>query len=346
VARGRLVAQGAACLSLLLLQGAAGAREKTDVLTLKNGDRITGEVVALEYGKLKFKTADIGTLSVEWRAVAGLRSDYTFDVESVAGAHYYGKLSPAADGRNIEVGAAAQRTELGLQQVARIAQIEKRWLERINGSLSFGYNFTKSSDISILTGHFDASYRAPRVVMGLRADATSTTSPEEGTLARDSIAFSYQWLRPQRKFWLGLTSFERNEELGIEGRVQLGGGFGYYVRQRASSEVAVILGSVANQEWITGTAGTRTSVEGLVGASWRVFQFKSPETSLTSSAFLFPSFTEAHRYRAAVNLSLRREIVSDFFIDLSTYYDYDSQPPDPSSAQEDYGIVTSLGYSF
>jgi hypothetical protein len=336
-----------ACLTLLLLHGAAaGAREKTDVLILKNGDRITGEIAKLEYGKLQFKTNDIGTLSIEWAAVATLRSQYTFDVESVAGAHYFGTLTPTPNCQSITVGASAQGTELRPPQVTRIAQVEKGWLERINGSFSLGYNFTKSSDITVITGHFDASYRAPTVAMGLRADATSTTSPEEGTLGRDAIAFTYQWIRPERRFWLGLSSFERNEELGIEGRLQLGGGFGYYLRQTASSEVTGFIGTVANKEWITGKEGSQESLEGLIGASWRVFRFKSPETSLTSSAALFPSFTEAHRYRAAINLSLRREIIEDFFIDLSTYYDYDSQPPELSSAKDDYGVVTSLGYSF
>jgi hypothetical protein len=346
VIRRSVVAAVVTCAALLLCHGLSMARERTDVLLLKNGDRITGEIVKLEYGKLQFKTDDIGTLSVEWTAVASLRSRHTFDVESVAGAHYYGTLSPTANGQNVVVGAPSQGTELRLPQVTRIAQVEKGWLERINGSLSLGYNFTKSSDITVVTGHFDASYRAPTVAMNLRADATSTTSPEEGTLGRDSIAFTYQWLRPERRFWLGVSSFERNEELGIEGRLQLGGGLGYYLRQTASSEAAGFIGTVANKEWITGNEGSRESLEGLLGATWRVYQFKSPETSLTSSLALLPSFTEAHRYRAGFNLSLRRELIEDFFIDLSTYYDYDSEPPDPGAAKDDYGVVTSLGYSF
>ncbi len=330
----------------LLLSSASAARDKTDILTLKNGDRITGEISRLEHGLLTFKTSDIGTLSVEWRAVATLNSHYTFDIEAVSGAHYFGTLGPTPDGQSILIGRSPQPMELSPASIARIAQLEKGWLQRINGSLSLGYNFTKSSGITVLSGHFDAAYRGRAIAMGLRADATSTNSPEEGTLDRDSIAFNYQWLRPRRRFWAGLTSFERNEELGIEGRLQLGGGYGYYFRQGASSEVAGTIGIVANKEWVTGTVNSQQSLEGLLGATWRVFQFKSPETSLTSGVAVFPSFTEAHRYRASVNLSLRRELVENFFLDVSTYYDYDNQPPDVTSAQDDYGVVTSMGYTF
>jgi hypothetical protein len=68
------------CL-VLLIGTAATAREKTDTLTLKNGDSITGEIVKLEYGKLAFKTSDLGTLSIAWNTVAALNSSYMFDGE-------------------------------------------------------------------------------------------------------------------------------------------------------------------------------------------------------------------------------------------------------------------------
>jgi len=61
---------------------------------------------------------------------------------------------------------------------------------------------------------------------------------------------------------------------------------------------------------------------------------------------LFPSLTESGRYRTDSSVSLRREIVSDFFLDLSFYYTYDSDPPDALAETSDYGVVTSLGYSF
>jgi hypothetical protein len=330
----------------LAMHGVAVARDKTDILILKNGDRITGEISKLEYGKLEFKTSDIGTLSVEWTAVATVSSTYSFDVEVVSGEHFFGALTAAPDGRGVVVAAAPRPAELAALDVVRIAQLEKRWIERISGSLAFGYNFTKSSDIKVLSAHFDASYRARATAMGLRADTTSTTSPEEGTLDRLSIAFNYQWLRPKRRFWTGLAAFERNEELGIEGRLQLGGGLGNYFRQNANSEIAGIVGVVQNQEWVTGEASSQASIEGVLAATWRVFRFTKPETSLTSNVTLFPSLTDSHRYRSNANLSLRREIISDFFLDLSVYFDYDSQPPGENPEKDDYGVVTSIGYSF
>ncbi|HVH57665.1 MAG TPA: hypothetical protein VM791_15485, partial [Vicinamibacterales bacterium] len=40
----------------------ARGQGRTDVVTLPNGDRITGEINELERGRLEFKTDDAGTL--------------------------------------------------------------------------------------------------------------------------------------------------------------------------------------------------------------------------------------------------------------------------------------------
>jgi hypothetical protein len=60
---------------------------------------------------------------------------------------------------------------------------------------------------------------------------------------------------------------------------------------------------------------------------------------------VFPSITDAGRVRADLEIGLRRELVTDLFIELSVYDSYDSKPPEDGT-DNDYGIVTSLGYTF
>jgi Protein of unknown function, DUF481 len=54
------------CLSITMAQA--------DVLILKNGDRITGEVINETSGVLKFKTSYAGTLSINWSDVSEIKS--------------------------------------------------------------------------------------------------------------------------------------------------------------------------------------------------------------------------------------------------------------------------------
>jgi hypothetical protein len=53
------------------LAGPLHAQPRTDVVTLANGDRITGEVKRLDRGQVEFKTDDGGTIYFEWSAVRG-----------------------------------------------------------------------------------------------------------------------------------------------------------------------------------------------------------------------------------------------------------------------------------
>ena len=61
---------------------------------------------------------------------------------------------------------------------------------------------------------------------------------------------------------------------------------------------------------------------------------------------IFPSISDWGRVRGTFDINLRREIVSDFFLDLQLYASYDSDPPSEDAASSDYGFVTSLGWSF
>jgi hypothetical protein len=47
-----------------------------------------------------------------------------------------------------------------------------------------------------------------------------------------------------------------------------------------------------------------------------------------------------------VDISASREIVKDLTIVLTFYDSYDSDPSDPTAQKNDYGLVTSLGWTF
>ncbi|HSD74643.1 MAG TPA: DUF481 domain-containing protein [Steroidobacteraceae bacterium] len=323
----------------------AEARDKTDVITMHNGDRITGEIIRLQYGQLQLSTDDMGTVYIEWNAIAGIDSNYFFDVEQIGGERYSGVLGSTPDG-TVTVSSPGGTGQIDHERVTRIAKLESGFWSRIDGSFSAGYSFSKSSDVTVISGGFDATYRAEDIAASLNIDVNSTTSPDQGTQDRDKIAFAYQWLRESRNYWAGLASLERNEELGIESRLQLGGGFGRYVRQTPYSEVTAFAGATFTKEWVTGAENGQESGEGVLGGSWRIFRLNTPKTTLTSQLVLYPSITESGRYRGAADVSLRKEIIKDFFLELSFYYDYDSQPPGEATAKDDYSITTSLGYTF
>jgi putative salt-induced outer membrane protein YdiY len=318
-----------------------------DVVTVRNGDRITGEIQSLAYGRLTVETDSMGTIQIEWPDVVRVESPQSFLVEDTEGNLLYGKLPADPEGTHLSIsGGGGITRRVSIPRVARLSQSEERLLDRVHGSFALGFDYTKSSDIAVLSGSFNTNYRGPHSSWSFGVDLNSTRDPAQGTLDRDSIKYSYRWLQSGNRFWSGLSSVERNEETGIEARVLVGGGYGRYLLQSQSQEVAALVGIGASREWATGAADDRSSLEAILGVDWRVFDFASPTTSLTAKGVVYPSLTESSRYRTDASLSLRREIISDFFVDLSFYQTYDSDPPDTDAASTDYGVVTSLGYSF
>jgi len=333
-------------LAFALFSGQAAAREKTDVVEVENGDRIRGEIVTLEYGQLKFKTDSLGTIYIEWPEVVSVESRYSFYVETIGGRRHFGALSASPGQGSVTVVTGTGALDFRITEVTRIDQVEQSFLERIDGSFSVGFNYAKSTDISVTSARFNSRYRSQLHVATVTADVNNTTDSGGESSHRLSLSYEHQYLRPRGRFYLGGGSFERNEELGIDGRLQFAGGVGRYLRQTSFSEISVFGGLAVNQEWTRDGSDSQQTIEGVLGSGWRIFQFSDPETSLTSSFIIYPGLTEWGRYRTDLDVSLRRELIEDLFFDLSLYHAYDNEPPSEGAAKDDYGIVTSLGYSF
>ena len=88
------------------------------------------------------------------------------------------------------------------------------------------------------------------------------------------------------------------------------------------------------------------SVQAVLATSFRVFRYDFPETDVAGTLALLPSLTESDRYRAEGDLRAKYEFVDDLYFELKLYGSYDSNPPLADSEQSDYGVTTSLGYSF
>jgi small nuclear ribonucleoprotein (snRNP)-like protein len=82
--------------SALLLAAPLFARDKTDVIVMKNGDRLTGEIKGLDSGVLYVNMDYIlGTSSVQWSKVHHVESKQLFLVKTEDGSVYTGTLNAA-----------------------------------------------------------------------------------------------------------------------------------------------------------------------------------------------------------------------------------------------------------
>src|SRR5688572_12604213 len=341
----------AAALLTCAFPAHAANRDNTDVIVLKNGDRITGEIEQLEYGLLRLSTDDMGTINIEWSAIASIESKYVFDVQVVGGLRHSGLIDTSDDGSELVIRDEGSGRAVPVADVVRIEELETGFWQRLSGSMAVGFDYTKSTGIRTSSINISSSYQAEKVKATLDIGAFETSSPDTEKSERENLTSTVQFQRERPSFWMLLNTLERNDELGIDARLTTGAGLARYFGQDEDSEVMLFAGAVANQEWTDAGDGvleedeSQQSLEGALGATWRIFRFGDPDVSLASSAYLYPSLTESGRHRGSLDVSLKREIISDLFFDLSLYESYDSDPPSGGETT-DYGIVTSLGYKF
>ena len=63
-------------------------------------------------------------------------------------------------------------------------------------------------------------------------------------------------------------------------------------------------------------------------------------------AVVWPSLSESDRVRVEVDIRYRHELTKDFYLGVTLYESFDSEPPTVDAVRNDWGLSTSLGYSF
>ncbi len=109
------------------------ARESTDVIVMKNGDRFTCQIKALDSGTLYVSLPYVvETLSVDWSKVARLESTQLFLVKTEGGAVYKGVINSTESSPDrplkIEITETSENVEfLLLRQLGYAAPRQTLW---------------------------------------------------------------------------------------------------------------------------------------------------------------------------------------------------------------------------
>lgn len=323
----------------------ARAQGRTDVVTLANGDRITGEVVRLERGRLEFKTDDAGTLYLEWDKLASVVALRLVEVMTGDGRRFLGTLGATA-ARSIAVVTPEGDVTLAMVDVTSIAPIGRSFWRKLDGSIDAGFSYTQSSGVAQLNLHSDTVYRKPASQTRLTASLNQTQQDDEsGRDDRVSVELSYGRYPWQQWFLLGVGRFERNESLGIELRSQIAGLAGPRL-VNSNRGTLVLGGGLAFNDERGVDAESARNLEALLMFAASFYTYDQPKTTLDVSVQYYPSLSNAGRQRLQLDGSVKHELWKDFFISFSVYNSYDSRPPNPDAERNDVGVVASIGWSY
>jgi hypothetical protein len=334
-----------AALALLLGVSAPALAARTDIIVLRNGDRLTGEVTQLRQGKLEVKTDDAGTLSIEWDKIAAVTTASLYDVTMRDGQHLLGRLTPAAPRFLNVLALGGLSTTIAMDEVATLATIKTKFFQRIDGSFDLGGSYTKSSGVGELYFSTDATYRKPKYLVAASFATNLTRQPDAPETSRYSLNVGYTRFRGSQWFASGFGLFESNRELGFTFRSTAAATLGRYLARRSHVEL-MLAGGLAPGREIPVDSDVVTNVDALIAADLSVFAYDYPTTRIDLGLLVFPSLDDPGRVRVNADLKFKREIFHDVFVSVSGYDAFDNRPKSAVGQSNDVGASLSFGWTF
>jgi hypothetical protein len=330
----------------ILLPGLLFARPKTDVLVLDNGDRLKCEIKKLERGKLTISTDASGTITVKWSHVVGLESAYLFQIELESGARYIGRFDLPPELGKIAVEEGQEQETVDVARVVGMIPMEASIWSRLKGSIDAGYDFTQATSATTWSASADLNYRTPRIETDLAFDSSIKEQEGAESINRQNLRGQVNRFFQNRWFAAVIGQGEKSATQALDLRALVGAGVGRKLVQTNRSNIALLGGAAYSREKFEDASDYNSNAELVAALALETFRFDSPELDLGASFVVLPNLMTKGRYRLQVNGQARVEILNDLYWSLSVYESFDSDPPSETSRRNDFGITTSIGWSF
>jgi hypothetical protein len=335
---------------VFLLTAPLFARESTDVIVMKNGDHLTGEIKGLNAGVLYVSMKYIlGTSSMQWSEVARLESKQLFLVKTEDGSVYTGTLNTANTEGNRPVTIAVAETSgnevmLERPRIIEMDMTSTKFFDRFNGGINTGITYSKGNESTQYNLGSELGY--PRQRWGAAANYNSTLTVSTGVTAstRNQLNVDvYRLMRWNNWFYEGLGGFLQSSEQGISSQTTAGGGIGRYLKNTNQLRISVLGGFGGQNTNYLHNNVPQNLASGLIATNVQFFRFN--KTNASVSTVLLPIITGPSRVKFAMNASYYFKLTGNLSWTVSFYGNWDSRPPSGLSGS-DYGSSSGLSWTF
>lgn len=333
------------CLFLISSTAFAGSRKKTDVVYMKNGDKITCEIRSLEKGQLTVKPDYTNSnINIDWTKVDHLESTQDFIVRDPQGNLYSGTLSGKAGALTVLQPTA---TTLPHDLVVEIEPIGETFLKRLRGNIDFGLGFAQSNSQKNLSLQSGITYQSEKHIFSLRS-SSQFTSQKETTDTNESTAQISFFRQLRESNWYGgaLTNFLSSSQQQIDLQTTIGGAIAKRAifTNRTNLNLIGGLGYTIERDATENTSSSRQhSFDAALAMQYSTFRFDS--TTFDTTLWVYPGLSTPGRVRMTLNQDVYYKFLSDFYFRMSFYDNYDNQPVVGAPANN-LGVTTSVGWSF
>jgi hypothetical protein len=320
--------------------------EKSDIVTTKDGSTYVGEIKSVQYATLNLDTDPAGLLSIEWRHVTGLTSQFEYRVELTGGVYHFGALGTPEKPGHLRIVSASGAIEVELGEVVDISPIESGFWKSLDGSVNFGLTYLQANESLQYSLSADAERRTRKRYASLSGQSILSTQKDAPSTNQHSLNFLLAQVVKRSWGTFEVAQLQFNPDQGYDVRSILGGGAAKFLIESSRKLLSLSLGAVYNREEVTDSPEVTDSGEALVAVSFHRFKRGSHSPNLKLGLMTFTAFTGGSRFRAVLNFDISWKIIGDFKFSLQANNSYDTDPPGVGSNSNNLTLVTSAGYTF
>ena len=378
--RYRLIHQIALLCTLLLCATQSWSHAKTDLITVANGDQITGAVNAMTAGKLSVSTSYAGTINIKWRDVKQIESRYLYEVRLDDGERIYGRFTANDIENKFSLRVAGSERQFDTDDIVEVRSIEEDLADKLDLQVSTQFDVDPNSKklVFYAAGTYD--------VRGGRTNFSARVNDTKNTVDDVTETSNASWLQISREFWRERGTaqsyrvlnarYDTNDELGIAHRGSVGVGLGRYLINDLGHELAVSGGiqgvqerrpDCEEQKSVRGMApfveatlydgGDQSDERALkkcydaelfLNLKWHLYSFQRLDMDISLIGNTYPSLSDWGRIRGDLNLLISWELFDSFYwtVNAQTEIDNAGDREDESLSNSDYTLSTGITWKY
>lgn len=347
------------CAALVLISFAGAAR--ADVVTLKNGDRVTGTFVTVKDAKLQLKSDVLGDLAIPVAQITSFSAAKTVVIVVKGQPPIKGQLELApsgdwqitANGKPQTVTAATVELIMPAEAYEALTNHTAKPWQDWNGTSTLGYSLQRGDQD---TTSFAASVNAvrerpatPIFSKHFRTDFTLTTLLSHATQGTETVASNTlstnlreDYLFSPANFVFGLAQLDHVGAQGLYLRQTAGGGYGRTLINKSRANFSVLGGiTYVHEKFFTGVHDQAAAA--LIGE--KLTLQISKRVHLDHDFNLYPNLSNGGQYRFDTSTTLTANLSKLFSLNTG-FTDLFLSNPAAGSHKNNVAFTTGIGYAF
>ncbi|HUV77629.1 MAG TPA: DUF481 domain-containing protein [Desulfobacterales bacterium] len=316
-----------------------------DEVRLKNGDKLTGQVVRMEEEKLVLKTTYAGEITIVWEEVASVMADDPVKIVLKDETALEGNTAPIEDGKmKLDTGKLESPASFSLADVKAInpkpvkpvkiaARVNARVVNQRGNTIQDNYYFD---------GEFVARTEKNRYTLG--GELANEKADGETTSESWLTYGNYSHFLDEKWYLYANTLLENDKFKDLNLRTTLGAGGGYQIFETPLLNLSISAG-VAMVDENFDVAEDNDYPAGSWSVNYDQYLFEK-FVQLFHVQTGYVSLEDANDWFIKTRTGFRFPIYKGLTATLQYNFDWDNQPSAAAETEEDTKFIFLLGYEF